>query len=123
MDVLFLTYDIVRRVQAHSNQIEHNFNSTTNSVGTIGVGGVERDSVKIFLVPVPDRTPDTFMAVISDCIEPGITVVSDSWAAYRHLDAHGYTHQTVNHTIGFLMSVLGLIRTLSKALVSYQGYP
>jgi transposase-like protein len=65
-------------------------------------GGIERESGKTFLVPVPERTADTLMAVISDWVEPGTTVISDYWAAYRDLGAHGYTHHTVNHTIAFV---------------------
>jgi len=65
-------------------------------------GGVERESGKTFLVLVPDRTSDTLMAIIRDWIEPGTTVISDSWAAYRNLGAQDYTHQTVNHSIQFV---------------------
>jgi transposase-like protein len=65
-------------------------------------GGVERESGETFLVPVPDRTADTLMTVIRDWIEPCTTVISDSWAAYRNLDAQGYTHRTVNHSIQFV---------------------
>jgi len=65
-------------------------------------GGVERESGKMFLVPVPDRTANTLMAVIDAWIEPGTTGVSDCWGAYRYLDAEGYTHRTVNHSIGFV---------------------
>jgi len=65
-------------------------------------GGVERESGKTFLVPVPDRTADTLMAVIDAWIEPGTTVISDCWGACRDLDAEGYTHRTVNHSIGFV---------------------
>jgi hypothetical protein len=65
-------------------------------------GGIERESGNLFLVAVPDRSATTLMAVISEWIEPGTTVISDWWAAYRDLDAHGYTHQTVNHTIAFV---------------------
>ena len=64
--------------------------------------GVERESGKTFLVPIPDRTADTFIAVISDWIEPGTTVIGDCWSAYWDIETHGYTHQTVNHTIGFV---------------------
>jgi transposase-like protein len=63
---------------------------------------VERESGKTFLVPVPDRTADTLMAVISDWIEPGNTVIGDCWSAYRDIETHSYTHQTANHTIGFV---------------------
>jgi len=65
-------------------------------------GGVERESGETFLVPVPDRTTDTLMTIIRDWIEPGSTVISDSWAAYHDLGAQGYTHQTVNHSIQFV---------------------
>jgi len=44
-------------------------------------GGVERESGRTFLVPVPDRTDDTLVATIRDWIEPGTTVISDNWAA------------------------------------------
>jgi hypothetical protein len=47
------------------------------------------------------------MAVIDACIEPGTTVISDCWGAYRDLDAEGYTHRTVNHTIGFFDELTG----------------
>jgi hypothetical protein len=42
------------------------------------------------------------MNVIDAWIEPGTTIISDCWAAYRDLDAHGYTHHTVNHSIQFV---------------------
>ena len=42
------------------------------------------------------------MTVINDWIEPGTTVVSDCWSAYRDVETHGHIHQTVNHTIGFV---------------------
>jgi hypothetical protein len=63
--------------------------------------GVERESGKTFLVPVPDRTADTLMVVVSAWIEPGTTVISDCWAAYRVV-VHGYTHRTVNHSFTFV---------------------
>jgi len=65
-------------------------------------GGVEGESGKTFLVPVPDRTAETLMAVIDAWIEPGTTVISDCWGAYRDLGSQGYTHQTVNHSIHFV---------------------
>ena len=70
--------------------------------GQLVFGGVERESGKMFLVPVPDRIADTLKDVIDAWIEPGTTVISDCWGAYRDLDAEGYTHHTVNHSIGFV---------------------
>ena len=65
-------------------------------------GGVERESGKKFLVPVPDRTADALMAVIDAWIEPGTAVISYCWGAYRDLETQGYTHRTVNHSIEFV---------------------
>jgi len=62
-------------------------------------GGVERESGRTFLVPVPDRTADTLVVIIRDWIEPGTTVISDNWAAYRNLESEGFTHRTFNHSI------------------------
>ena len=42
------------------------------------------------------------MAVTDTWIEPGTTVISACWVAYRDLDAQGYTHRTINHSIGFV---------------------
>jgi len=42
------------------------------------------------------------MAVLRDWIEPGTTVISDCWTAYRDIETHNYTHKIVNHTIGFV---------------------
>jgi transposase-like protein len=64
-------------------------------------GGVERESGKTFLVPLPYRTADTLKAVIDAWIEPGTAISSDCWGAYRDLDAQGYAHRTVNHSTGF----------------------
>jgi transposase-like protein len=63
-------------------------------------GGVERESSKTFLIPVPDGNADTLMAVIDTWIEPGTTVITDCRGAYRNLDVEGYMHRTVNHSIG-----------------------
>jgi len=57
---------------------------------------------KTFLVPVPDRITDTFMAVLRDWIEPGTTVIRDCWSAYRDKEAHGYTPKTMHHTTVFV---------------------
>ena len=65
-------------------------------------GGVERESDRTFLVPVPDRTADTLVAIIRDWIEPGTTVISDSWAAYRNLESQGFTHRTINCSNHFI---------------------
>lgn len=42
------------------------------------------------------------MAVLREWIDTGTAVISDCFSAYRHLETHGYAHQTVNHIIGFV---------------------
>jgi hypothetical protein len=65
-------------------------------------GGVERQSGKTFLVPVPDRSADNLTNIIHTWIEPGTTIISDCWAGYVRLSGEGYKHHTVNHTVGFV---------------------
>jgi transposase-like protein len=90
---------------------ESKFTSEQAVKGQWVFGGIESESGNLFPVPVQDRSADTLMAVISDWIEPGTTVFRDCWAAYQDLEAHGYTHQTVNHTIAFVDERTGLILT------------
>ena len=42
------------------------------------------------------------MTTICDWIEPGTTVIGESWAAYRYVGAQGYTHHTVKHSNQFV---------------------
>ncbi|GFY05381.1 DDE_Tnp_IS1595 domain-containing protein [Trichonephila clavipes] len=67
-------------------------------------GGVERDSGKLFLVAVHDRTKRTLMQIIMEWIEPGTTIISDCWKGYNHdvLTAEGFNHLTVNHSLNFV---------------------
>ena len=44
-------------------------------------GGVERESGRTLLVPIPDRTDGTLVAIIRDWFEPGTALISDGWAA------------------------------------------
>jgi len=84
-------------------------------------GGVERDSSRTFLVPVPDRTADTLVAIIRDWIEPRTTVISDSWATYRNLESQGYTHRTVNHSIQFVDPDTGAHTNTTVKVARRQG--
>jgi transposase-like protein len=70
-------------------------------------GGVERERGNTFLVPVKDLITNTLMAILRDWIEPGTTVISDYWCAYRGLGSQGYTHLTVNHSIEFVDPTTG----------------
>jgi transposase-like protein len=65
-------------------------------------GGIERESGRTFLVPVPDRTAPTLVKYIRKWITPGTTNISDCWAAYRDVGSIGYSHRTVNHSVSFV---------------------
>lgn len=65
-------------------------------------GGIEEESRKCFLVAVEKRDEDTLLPIIQDWIEPGTIIVSDCWKAYSKLEAHGYEHRTVNHSVEFV---------------------
>lgn len=65
-------------------------------------GGYERESKKIFMVPVEDRTTDTLLKCIKEWILPGTVVISDCWKAYNCLSNDGFQHLTVNHSYNFV---------------------
>ncbi|XP_024882507.1 uncharacterized protein LOC112461483 [Temnothorax curvispinosus] len=65
-------------------------------------GGYERDTKKIFIVPVQDRTEQTLLACIKEWTLPGTTIVSDCWKSYNCLNNEGFQHLTVNHSYNFV---------------------
>ena len=65
-------------------------------------GRIERGTGKSFFVPVDTRDADTLLRIIRERIEPGTTIVSDCWKAYRSLEEAGFEHLTVNHSIEFI---------------------
>ena len=70
-------------------------------------GGIERGSRKTFLVPVDKRDAETLITIIRERVEPGTTVISDMWKAYRELNEAGFEHLTVNHSLEFVDSITG----------------
>jgi len=65
-------------------------------------GGYERDSGRIFIIPVEDRTAETLLKEIRNHIAPGSIIYSDCWKAYNNINMYGYTHYTVNHKQNFI---------------------
>ena len=67
-------------------------------------GGIERGTIKSFMVVVDDRSAATLIPIIQRYIRPGTLIipVSDEWRAYSTLSSLGYTHQTVNHSQNFV---------------------
>jgi len=67
--------------------------------GQFVFGGDEREPGETFLVPVPDRSADKLTTIICAWIEPGTMVISESWAAYSHLNSQGYKPHTAHRSI------------------------
>lgn len=66
------------------------------------IGGVERETKKLFLVPVEKRDQGTLINIILERVEKGTTIITDCWSGYKNLSDFGYTHQTVNHSQNFV---------------------
>ena len=66
------------------------------------LGGIERGTKNLFLVPVPNRTSRTLIPIIKERVAEGATIYTDCWRAYLALSSHGYTHRTVNHSRNFV---------------------
>ncbi|KYQ47743.1 hypothetical protein ALC60_13231 [Trachymyrmex zeteki] len=65
-------------------------------------GGIDRESKKIFLLAVQDRTHETLLKCIKEWILPGSTIISDCWKSYKYLENEGFQHLTVNHSYNFV---------------------
>ena len=65
-------------------------------------GGIERDSKKVFLEIVEDRSAATLVPIIKKWIKKGSIFYSDCWRAYSQLSNQGYQHLTVNHSKQFV---------------------
>jgi transposase len=68
---------------------------TGNKVIVFGM--VQRDG-QVMTKVVPNREMKTLMPIIRENIVPGSTIYSDEHASYRTIPAHGYKHETVDHT-------------------------
>ena len=62
-------------------------------------GGIEANTEKSFFIPVADRKESTLIPIVKDWIKPGSIIRSDGWAGYQCLQAEGYTHEVVNHSV------------------------
>lgn len=70
-------------------------------------GGIERESKRLFVIPVERRDKPTLLALIKKWIHPGSTIHSDCWKSYDCLAEEGYLHHTVNHSENFINPVDG----------------
>jgi transposase-like protein len=57
--------------------------------GDAGIG-------RIRLSIVPDASSSSLTAFIQQCIDPGATVYTDDWPAYKNVQSFGYHHEIKN---------------------------
>lgn len=70
------------------------------AVGKAAVVGMRDEIGQVRAVPVPNTKCATLMGFISANAPAGATVVTDEFLGYSPLHCAGFTHQTVNHSVG-----------------------
>ncbi|XP_050502315.1 uncharacterized protein LOC126883535 [Diabrotica virgifera virgifera] len=68
-------------------------------------GAVERNSGKLFVIPVAAKSEEILLPIISRMILPGSIIVSDGWRAYTNigrLEGGVYEHRVVIHQQNFV---------------------
>ena len=93
-------------------------------------GVVERESQKVLLFHVPDRTRETLVyRLITTHIRPGTVIYSDQFTPYIPLNQLGYIHLSVNHSKNFVdpdsgahtNTIEGVRALVKKKLKSMSG--
>lgn len=57
----------------------------------------ERESGTLIVETIPDRSAQTLLSIIMECVKEGSIINTYCWSSYSQLDQLGYTHNTVNH--------------------------
>jgi len=64
-------------------------------------GMIERETGRVALIPVENRTRDTLLPIIKKWILPGTLIISDCWKPYDVLSEEDFLHLKVNHSVCF----------------------
>jgi transposase len=80
------------------------YNRGRQTAGQWYVGGVERGSKRVFLIPVSNRNAETMTRIIVDNVLPGTIVITDQWRAYASAlnNMPEYNHLFINHSLNFV---------------------
>ena len=70
------------------------------AVGKTAVVGMRDKSGNVFATPIQNTKASTLQGFVSAYAPKGSTVVTDNFPAYRGLANQGYTHITINHSVG-----------------------
>ena len=66
------------------------------------LGGIERGSNRVFMIPVADRRAETLLSVIREWVQPETRIVTDMWRSYNRLAGEYAEHSQVNHSLNFV---------------------
>ncbi len=67
---------------------------------TMVVGAIERDTRRLRLQVIPDRSQDTLELFLTSCIARNSFILTDAHAGYHDLEFYGYAHERCNHSNG-----------------------
>jgi len=94
------------------------------------IGILNRKTKEIYTCPIKDQTKETLWKVITEIVEPGSTIITDSWSSYNGIESMGYKHIKVNHSReewtdgkgNHTATVDAFFNTSDKRLGRYNGY-
>lgn len=65
--------------------------------------GIERNTKKVFILSVPNRSIEILLPIIRKYVVPGTTIYTYKWRAYDAIrNENSYIRQTVNHSVNFV---------------------
>ena len=67
---------------------------------TIVIGAIERDTRRIRLQVIPDRSQDTLELFLTKTIDRNSHITTDAHSGYHDLEFYGYSHERCNHSHG-----------------------
>ncbi|WP_136636124.1 IS1595 family transposase [Pseudooceanicola onchidii] len=75
-------------------------NAGRGAVGKTAVVGVRSETGEVRAVPVASTKASTLQRFVRDHAKTGATIVTDQHGGYIGLEASGYTHIRINHSVG-----------------------
>lgn len=115
VDVAGVSYPTVRRwfrrfrVQLPQNNLklsgivevdESFFGKQRFGAQTIVAGAIERDTRRVRLQVIPDRSQDSLELFLTACVDRASHLTTDAHTGYNDLEFYGYSHERCNHSNG-----------------------
>lgn len=91
------TYVGGREKNKHANK---KMNAGRGTVGKTAVAGIRSETGEVRAVVVQDTKAPTLGAFVREHANPGATVVTDTHGGYVGLEAAGFNHVRINHSVG-----------------------